>query len=425
MQLRIIDVELLTINVPLSERTRPWLELLVGQWSVVEICKVTTNVPGLVGFGETIPHYTWRKVTDAAIKRVIGGNPAEFMQDDHFGAGLQMALYDLVGKALEVPMHRLLSANTIRNRTPISWWSTKMPPEILALEAKDAVAAGYMSHKFKARPWFDVREQVKALAAVTPVDYKLDIDWNEMLLSPAEALPVLQELDKEPRIGIYEDPIMRLDAAGQKFLRSRVDHPIATHFNPILFPTWMKEDSLDAFVVDAGGVSRFMRDGLSLAGFEKNFWLQICGTGITTAYTTHIGSVLTHARYPAVTAMNIYADDMLAEPVKIEAGFAHLPEGYGLGLAIDEDAIERYRMQPPYSIDLLRKILTFRFASGYSRTFAGTDHMWRDFRDTNGTLPTQSPGANLEVWEDDGSSAFDEQYRRAERTPGGFGDSIL
>ena len=423
-QLRIKDVERTVIKVPLSDRTRPWLELLVGQWSVVEICCVTTDVPGLVGYGETVLHYTWRTVTDAAVARVIGGNPADFLADDTLGAGLQMALYDLVGKAFEVPMHRLLSSNIVRDRCPISWWSTKMPPEVLAEEAKDSLAAGYLSHKFKARPWFDVREQVRAIAAVTPVHYRLDIDWNEMLLSPSEATPLLRELDQEPRIGIYEDPIRRTDVAGQKFLRDRVAHPITTHFEPKLFPTWMREDALDGFVVDAGGVSQFMRDGLSIAAFDKNFWLQICGTGITTAYTIHLGAVLSHARWPAVTAMNIYADDMLTEAIHIEEGFAHVPEGYGLGISVDEDAIERYRMEPPFRLEFPRKILTFSLASGDFRQFAGTDHLWRDSWN-NGTFPTQSPGANLSIREDDGSSDFNAAYLRAERSAGGYGDSIL
>jgi L-alanine-DL-glutamate epimerase-like enolase superfamily enzyme len=424
MELRVKDVERTVIQVPLRERSRPWVELLVGQWAVVEICKVTSNVPGIVGYGETILYYTWQTVTDEAIARVVGRNPVLHLSDDSLGAGLQMALYDLVGKAYEAPMHALLSLPAVRDKCPISWWSTKMPPEVLAQEAKDAYAEGYMSHKFKARPWFDVREQVKAVAAVTPEDYRLDIDWNEMLLSPGEATPLLQELDHEPRIGIYEDPIMRTDIAGQKLLRSKVSRPLATHFEPKLFPHWMREDALDGFVVDAGGVSRFLKEGQACASFDKNLWLQICGTGITSAYTLHLGAVLTHARWPAVTAMNIYADDMLAEPIKIAHGFADVPVGYGLGVEIDTDAIEKYRMKPPYFIEFPRKLLTFTLPTGHRRSFADANHLWRDMG-RNGTLPQQSKGANLEVWVDDESAEFNKAYSQAENSPGGQGKGIL
>jgi L-alanine-DL-glutamate epimerase-like enolase superfamily enzyme len=424
MELSVKNIERTVIQVPIREQTRDWVELLVGQWAVVEICKVTSNVPGIVGYGETILYYTWQIVTDAAVARVVGTNPVSHLSDDSLGAGLQMALYDLVGKAFQVPMHALLSLPAVRDKCPISWWSTKMPPEVLAAEAKDAFAAGYLSHKFKARPWFDVRAQVSAVARVVPENYRLDIDWNEMLLSPGEAIPLLQELDKEPRIGIYEDPILRTDIAGQKFLRSRVSRPIATHFEPKLFPHWMREDALDGFVVDAGGVSRFLKEGQACASFDKNFWLQICGTGITTAFTLHLGAVLTHARWPAVTAMNIYADDMLSEPIKIAYGFADVPTGHGLGVEVDTDAIERYRMKPPYFIDLPRKLLTFTFSNGFKQNFAGMSHLWRDMG-TNGTLPRQEKGANLEIRVDDKSPQFQEAYSEAENRPLGRGKGIL
>jgi len=42
-------------------------------------------------------------VTDAAVARVQGKAPAECMWDDSLGAGLQMALFDLAGKAAGVP----------------------------------------------------------------------------------------------------------------------------------------------------------------------------------------------------------------------------------------------------------------------------------------------------------------------------------
>jgi hypothetical protein len=186
----------------------------------------------------------------------------------------------------------------------------------------------------------------------------------------------------------------------------------------------MREDALDGFVVDAGGVSRFLKEGQACASFDKNLWLQICGTGITSAYTLHLGAVLTHARWPAVTAMNIYADDMLVDPIKIAHGFADVPSGYGLGVEIDTDAIERYKMKPPYFIEFPRKLLTFTLPTGHRRSFADANHLWRDMG-RNGTLPLQSKGANLEVWVDDESAEFNKAYSQAENSPGGQGRGIL
>ena len=159
--LRVKDVERITLRVPFTERVRRWNALLVWQWQIVEIIRVTTD-DGSVGYGETLPHYTWGKVSDEAIERVRGSNPAELLGDDSLGAGLQMAIYDVVGKALEVPVHRLFNLSKVRDWCPIAWWNTKMSPEDLAGEAQDAVRDGYIFHKFKTRPWFDVYEQVEA-----------------------------------------------------------------------------------------------------------------------------------------------------------------------------------------------------------------------------------------------------------------------
>ena len=47
--LRIQDVERLTLRVPFTERTRRWNALLVWQWQIVEIIRVTTD-DGTVGY---------------------------------------------------------------------------------------------------------------------------------------------------------------------------------------------------------------------------------------------------------------------------------------------------------------------------------------------------------------------------------------
>ena len=53
-----------------------------------------------------------------------------------------MALYDIVGKALGVPVYRLFNLPRVREWCPISWWNIDMPPEAFAEEAQEAVVAG-------------------------------------------------------------------------------------------------------------------------------------------------------------------------------------------------------------------------------------------------------------------------------------------
>src|SRR2546429_5612 len=65
-RLTITEVERITLDVPFRPRVRPWNALLVGQWRVSEIVRVVTDA-GIVGHGETLPHYTWGRVTDDAV----------------------------------------------------------------------------------------------------------------------------------------------------------------------------------------------------------------------------------------------------------------------------------------------------------------------------------------------------------------------
>lgn len=81
-------------------------------------------------------------------------------------------------------------------------------------------------------------------------------------------------------------------------------------------------------------------------------------------------------------------------------------------------------MKPPYRIKAPRKLLTFTLPDNESHRFAGVDHLWRDMW-TNGTLPRQGKGVNLEVWDDDGSPEFHSAYLEATSKALARGTAIL
>ncbi len=411
--LRITEVERIVLDVPFRPRIRPWNALLVGQWRVVELIRVTTDA-GFVGWGETLPHYTWGTVSDAAVARVQGGNPADFLGDDSLGCGLQMALYDVVGKALGVPAYRLFNLPKVRDWCPIAWWNTKAPPEVLAEEARDAVAEGYTAHKFKARPWFDVFAQVEAIGKVTPSHYRLDLDWNEMLLNAGNAKPVLTALDQYEQVAIYEGPIAHRDIEGYRQLRQHVTHPIAIHFDDPPFAVAQGQEICDGYVV-AGGVNTVLRRGQLSGAYNKPFWLQLVGTGLTTAMAAHFGAVLPLAQWPAVTCLNNYEDDLLVEPLTIVGGHLRVPEAPGLGIEIDEAAIARYRMDPPYEVAYPEQILTVRWPGKRTVHYADMPQCWIDF--LNGNAPAQERGAMMEIVPNDGSSDWADLRARVVKGP--------
>ena len=412
-RLVITDVERITLDVPFTPRVQPWNALLVGQWRVVEVIHVTTDA-GLVGYGETLPHYTWGRVSDEAIARVKGRNPTDFLGDDTLGAGLQMALYDVVGKALEVPVYRLFNQPRVREWCPIAWWNTKMPPEVLAEEAVDALAQGYVAHKFKARPWFDVYEQVEAISRVTSPHFRLDMDWNGMLLNAGNAVPVLAALDGYERVSIYESPIPHRDIEGYRQVRAQTTRPLAVHFGDPPFTTAVRAEMCDGFVV-SGGIAGVLRMGALAAEFAKPFWLQLVGVGLVTALSAHLGAVLPMAQWPAISCLNNYTDDLLAQPLTITGGFVRVPQSPGLGIEIDEAALARHAMQPPYEIRYPAQLLTVVWPGGRAVHYADMSQCWGDF--LAGNQPVQERGARLRVSPDDGSREWADLYARATRAP--------
>ena len=415
MSITIKDVERITVCVPFTPRCQVWCAREQYQWDISEVLRVTTDDPDVVGYGETMPHYTWGKVSDEAIARVKGRNAAEFLADDALGAGLQMAIYDLVGKANGVPAYRLFSLPRVREWCPISWWNVDMSPADFAAEATQAVARGYTSHKIKGRPWWDIYAQVEAIRDAVPDYYHLDIDWNQMLANVSNATPVLERLDQYPIVSLYESPIFQHDVEGNRQLRSRISRPLAHHFGSPPFRTVVRDEVCDGFVI-GGGITSVLKQGIQAAEFDKPFFLQIVGTGITTALSLQLGAVLSHAQWPAVNCMNLYEHDLLSKPLTIAGGYARTPDGPGLGITVDEDALTRYRMEPPYEHPPLRLLLAVVWTDGRRRYYADIGQVWNDAK--NGNMPIHEAGARLEYVDDDGSSDWDElQKRAAESAP--------
>lgn len=410
---RIAEIERIVVDVPFTPRCLEWNAREIWQWRVSEVTRVTTD-SGIVGYGETLPHYTWGRVSDEAVDRASGAIAADLLGDDSLGAGLQMAIYDVVAQSLEVPIYRLFNLPRVREWTPISWWNIDMPPEAFAAEAKDAVKQGYTSYKIKARPWWDIYEQVDQIGRVTPSHFRLDLDWNQMLISAGNAAPVLAELDKNERVAIYESPILQKDVEGHRQIRQKTTRPIALHFGEPPFPTVVRQEVCDGFVV-SGGVASILRQAALAAAFDKPFWLQMVGTGITTAFCLHLGAVLPLAQWPSVNCINNYADDLLKQPIHINGGYAEVPNRPGLGVDVDEEALQRYRMLPPFEFPKPRLLLSVDWPEGRTVHYCSLRQCWDDC--LQGNQPPQERGVRMRVRPDDGSEEWQKLYRRAEAGP--------
>ncbi len=358
---------------------------------------------GVIGIGEG-------RLGSGALKRVVGANAADHMWDDSVGSGLQIALFDAVAKTNDVPIHRLLG-NQVRDRAFMSWWAVDMPPEDWALECKEAVSKGYTSFKGKARPWFDLIEQCRKLTPTLPDHFEIDFDFNSMLLDSGHASRYLVELEQFHNIAIFETPIPQEDVEGNKLLRRKTRIPIAQHYGNPPIMTALREEVCDGFVV-GGGAKGAIESGTIAATANKSFWLQLTGNGVTAVWAMHLAAVLTHARWPAINLNHMFVSDLVTPAIRPENGSARIPDTPGLGYELDDDAIEKYRIERFPNRPRPNKLYAIRWPSGATSYYRNADEFRADF--VAGKLPPFSRAVYMEEVPNNGGSDWKDLNARAQ-----------
>jgi L-alanine-DL-glutamate epimerase-like enolase superfamily enzyme len=409
------SIETIEVDLPMRPVPKRNMARENPHWTVFEIVKVTLD-SGVVGVGETMVWYTWgpNRVSDEAKAKAIGRHPAETMWDDSLGAGLQIALFDAAAKVAGVPLHRMLGQR-VRDRCHISWWDIDLPAEDWISECKLAIENGYTSFKTKGRPWWDLIEQTRQLCATLPRHFEVDMDFNGFGIDTAHCTRIVKELEQFHHVVMIESPLPHHDVAGYQFLRRQTSIPLsmhtAMHYGEPSLETCIRNEMVDGFVV-CGGATKVQREAHVCREFNKSFFLQIVGTKIAAAFALHLGAVLEHARWPSVNCHQLYERDCCRTPLPVSNGLCAVPEGLGLGIELDEQAIETFRVKPgpkPYPTPNL--LIAIRWPAGTTTYYAHTAQFWDDWH--KGRLPFFPRGVNLEHVPNDGSKAWRELRERA------------
>ena len=117
---------------------------------------------GLVGYGVTRGPVPPR----SAVEPVIGRDPFDFV-GSNLNHGLAAALYDLMGKRLEVPAYKLMGKKR-RDAVSLAAWTRPCSPTELADEVRHAAAGGYTILKMHTSPLWDVMEHTACAEAAAP-----------------------------------------------------------------------------------------------------------------------------------------------------------------------------------------------------------------------------------------------------------------
>ena len=416
---RVKDVTRTWVKMPLRALAEKHLLRQNYHYCFSEVCTVTLDC-GIRGIGETMPFYTWGRVTDHSIKYVMGKSAVEVMWDDAVGPGLQQAMFDAVGKLTAVPVHHLIGRQA-RRSLGLSWWAIDMPGEDWAEECHTALQQGYTSMKVKCRPWYDPKQQLQVVGESVPSYFRLAMDFNGTLPGGERGYEILAELSRYPNTDIFEEPLPVHLVEAYRQLVCKSCHPIVLHGRlraqaqenkmPVL--TAAQEGLCNGFVLSYGGATAMNMQATLLAELWLRFWLQILGTGITASFLVHLGVTMSHLEWPSVTCHQLFEDDLVEPRMVIRDGRAEVSEEPGLGVELNEYAIERYRIAPltarPYPI--AGQLVGIRWPSGGTSYYAHRAQYWEDF--ATGRLPGYIEGVTLDVIGNDGTATWEELQWRA------------
>ena len=223
--MKIIEVEAIPINPPLAARNADQKPRFNGI-DTQTIFRIKTD-NGIVGYGDSRGHSS---LSEAQINGLIDSSPFNYINAD-LNLGLSGALYDVMGKYLEVPAYKLMGPK-VRDRVPVAAWTRPAAPEELSREIVRAADQGYRLFKMHTCQYHDVFEQNRAVEDVAPEGFKMQYDFNSNR-TLATVLPIVKKLEKSPVVGYIEDPLVLSDVDGWCRLRAQSEVPLIMHVPPL------------------------------------------------------------------------------------------------------------------------------------------------------------------------------------------------
>jgi D-galactarolactone cycloisomerase len=352
-----------------------WADELKPQDDVHTIVEIFTDA-GLTGVGSV---FTSKALVAGAVKLLepflIGeraDEPARLSEKlrqstfwqgrggavEHAISGIDIALWDLMGKICNQPVARLLGGYY---RTRIKPYGSILFDEPGPLRAKleQTVARGFKAIKLGWRPFgrrdFRTDELLVQTARETVgPDVELMVDaggseqfWPHGYKWALSAAKMLANYD----IVWFEEALPPDDLEGYVLLRQNAPLPIAT--GEVLtrrqsFRPFIERGAVDIIQPDCtkcGGLTEAWR--IAWLAHEHNIqWVPHgWNTAIGLAADLQLAAAMPAARYVEYLTPSPYIDEIVTEPFQVDAeGYLTIPERPGLGIELNREAVKRYGM---------------------------------------------------------------------------------
>ena len=384
--MKITRIEAIPFRLPVRREFK-WAGLQVALGGFV-LVRVHTD-QGLIGYGEATPLPDWGgdfdrrggetqqtvvSVIDSTLApALVGSDPLQITSaharmsqvlrgHSYAKCAIDIALHDIAGKSLGVPIHVLLGG-MVRDAVPVAHMIGLMGDGEAVDEALAAVSDGATALQIKGGE--DATrdlELVKRLRKALPAGVRLRLDANQGYRQPKVAIDVIRALE-DVGLDYIEQPVMGL--ADMAEVKRAVSTPVVADES-----CWNGADALDIvqaraadclsiYLAKAGGFAgaRTVAAIASVAGLPcdvngsiesgignaANIQFALAMPAVTMAAVIPVSAP--QGRNPHRVAGNYFEDDIVAEPFAVRSG-ALLPLiAPGLGIEVDEARLERYRVR--------------------------------------------------------------------------------
>ncbi|MBI3973021.1 MAG: galactonate dehydratase [Chloroflexi bacterium] len=282
-------------------------------------------------------------------------------------SGIEHALWDVKGKIAGLPVYELLGG-AMRDRVPVYANHMFFPsaadpsaPTVYAERAAEAVERGYRAVKIEpfgnARDTLSraelrhVRAVVRAVRESVGPDVEIGID-SHARFGVAAAIQAARALEEfEPFF--LEEPVPPENVAALRKVRESISVPIAT--GERLYTKWGFHDLLEAqaaeiIQVDVAHCGGILEARL-IAAMAETHYVQVAPHSwygpVSLAASLHLDACIPNfliQETPVPHQEPEQQRELLLTPLRMEGGMMAIPSGPGLGITLNEEVLERFRI---------------------------------------------------------------------------------
>jgi L-alanine-DL-glutamate epimerase-like enolase superfamily enzyme len=363
--MKVTGVDVHVVSVPF---TKPETWRFGRMWGLTNAIVEVHTDEGITGIGEAPGSPLIKLVVDAieaSVPWIVGEDPfrvKSFLSraDDrgwhHYPylgnaatAAIEMALWDICGKALGCPVYQFFGGLQTP-KVPFYWFVNvnDRKPETARQEAAEGVAQGFKTVYIKIG--FDIDNDIaiaRAIKEEVGEDIGVRVDANEAW-NVFEAVENLRRFE-DVGVEFVEQPIDMHDIDGIADLRRGTRVRIAANQSawlPHQIPKVIAARAGDAIITDPhqlGGLLPFhlaaqMCEGAGLPIVKHAF----ADLALTTIATAHVLAACGSPQRGHQQFLTFLTHDLVAEEIEFVDGCIEVPSGPGLGIELDRDALKFY-----------------------------------------------------------------------------------